>query len=352
MLTNVMILKKNIICIYTLTLFIVHTTSSIAQISNAELVNLETNITIKNGKLLKTFVYEIKINNRAGEKFTKVSIPYSKMSKASKIDAEIKDKFGQIVKKLKKDEITERSAISDISLYEDDYIKEFTLKHNIYPYTIFYTYQIQEEEFLYIDYWIPVLDQKTPTQYAKLSIEAPIDYKLSYKSQFIDKFKIDSISSKKIYTWETSYKSFAETEEFSPSIYDLIPSVVIVPINFKYDLSGSFKNWKEYGNWQNELLKDLSDLPQFEKDKISSLIVGIDNEIEKIKKLYSYLQDETRYINISIETGGLKPYPASYVAENKYGDCKALTNYFKSVLSFIDIESFYANVNAREHDHS
>jgi hypothetical protein len=42
----------------------------------------------------------------------------------------------------------------------------------------------------------------------------------------------------------------------------------------------------------------------------------------------------------------LKPYPAIYVAQNKYGDCKALTNYFKSILDYIKIPSYYTKVFA------
>lgn len=133
---------------------------------------------------------------------------------------------------------------------------------------------------------------------------------------------------------------------FAPPVEDFLPLVVIVPGRFKFENKGSFKSWTEFGNWQISLLDGPDNLPDAEKHKITSLTNGVEDDVEKARILYHYLQDETRYIDIAIETGGMKPYPASYVATNKYGDCKALTNYFRSVLNCAGINACYTTVFA------
>ena len=162
-----------------------------AQTYDAEVVTQETVITVKDGKLTKTKFFEIKINNRAGEEYTNVTLPFSKLEKISKIKGYIRDDNGLVVRELKRSEITERSAISNFSFYEDSYVSEFTLKHNVYPYTIAYSYQIKQEEFLYIDYWLPVLNENIPTHNAILCLTVPQNYIIYCKKQFVDIPKID-----------------------------------------------------------------------------------------------------------------------------------------------------------------
>jgi len=326
--------------------FLLFYITSFTQDYDAELISQNTTIEINKGKLTKNLYYEIKINNRAGEKYTKIAIPFSKLIKSSRIEAYIKDSNGRIVKKLKNSDIVEKSSISDFSLYEDDYIKEFTLKHNVYPYTIVYSYQIQQNEFLNIDFWTPIINEKVPTLKANLEITVPIDYKIVYKNQLVDKPIIDTTENAIKYNWKASYIDIIKDEEYSPSISNFLPNVEITPIEFNYDIDGSFKDWLSFGNWQYDLLQGLNELHNNEKNKVKSLIEDINDDKEKIRILYHYLQDETRYINVTIETGGLKPYPASYVTQNKFGDCKALTNYFKSVLDYIQIPSYYTKVYA------
>jgi hypothetical protein len=326
--------------------FLAFCAESVARSFDAELVSHKTVVEISNGQLRKEVYYEIRINNRAGDKHTKIAIPHSKLVSVSKLNAFIKDADGRVVKQLKKSDIVEKSSISAISFYEDDFVKEFTLRHNSYPYTIVYSYQVQQNEFLYVDYWVPVIDEKIPTLSASLTVSAPADFTISYKNIHVEDPVINVLGNRVEYHWETSYTDMISPEGFSPPIANFFPSVIVIPEDFSFDIKGSLKDWTSFGNWQYGLLQGINELPANEKRKILDLVKNIDDDKEKVKILYHYLQDATRYINVTIETGGLKPYPASYVANNKYGDCKALTNYFKSVLEFIQIPSYYSIVYA------
>ncbi|MFO7852161.1 MAG: DUF3857 domain-containing protein [Bacteroidota bacterium] len=317
-----------------------------AQVYNAELIEYQTNTSINKGKLTSKISYVIKINNRAGEKYTKISIPYSKLSKVSQLKAYISNEEGKIIKKLSQSDITEKSTAKNFSFYEDNYVKEFTLKHNIYPYYVNYSYTRKESDFLYIDYWIPVINSSIPTRNALLTLTVPANYNISHSENLVPVPEVFNSKNNVTYRWKAKYEEIIEKEIKSPSPNKLLPSVKIVPLNFIYGIPGSFDSWQSFGNWQYKISEGLDILPEFEKINIRKIIEGLEDKVEKIRKLYHYLQDETRYINVTLETGGLKPYPASYVAKNKYGDCKALTNYFKSVLLFAGIESYYTKIYA------
>lgn len=317
-----------------------------AQVYDAVLLNQQTDIELLGTKLIKRHAFTIQVNNRAGEKYTEVGILYSTLTHANKIQASVTDISGNLIKKLKSQDIKKRSAISNISLYEDRMIYEFTLKHNVYPYILTYSYEESENQFLYIDYWCPVLAREIPTLKATLTLNLPHNYEIRFASDNIKTEKKDSLKNQIIYKWVADYKALSVAEIYAPDASTYYPTVKIVPVDFVFKQKGRLDSWKNYGNWQYNINSSLLELPDNEKAKISSLIDGITDNTEKLKILYHYLQDATRYINVSVKTGGMVPYPASYVATNKYGDCKALSNYFLAVLQHAGIKSHYSKIYA------
>ncbi len=324
--------------------------SLFSQSFDAEVVRYTSLYEIDKDKLIATDSVTIQVNNRSGDKYTEVSIPYSKSEKISDIEAWIEDMNGKKVRELKNSEIKEKSAISDISLYEDNFTKYFELKHHVYPYKVFYTYTTTYRNFITIAYWSPVIYNSIPTKTAKLKTILPKGFQYNTFKSNISDFKTDSTETNVATEWEASYLNPIKPEIFSNPEY-LIPYVIVAPLNFNYGVEGSTQNWESYGNWQYRLMQGLDILPDDEKNTVLALIKGVTDKKEIVKILYHYLQDHTRYINVSIGIGGLKPYPASYVSQNKYGDCKALTNYMKALLSYVGIESFYTKIYAGDQPH-
>ena len=313
--------------------------------ADCEVIRYISRFEIRNNKFSKTDTVELKIENRAGEIYTNISLPYSRNERISDIDGWIKDPNGAKIRRLNRNELKDRSERSAFSFYDDNFVKSFQLKHNQYPYIICYSYTITLDQFVALPEWSPVIHPRISTNYAMLTVSLPKNFR--YKSYLKEVILIDSDTLRNSVTtiYSAKYTKIDPYEPFAEPFTDLKPKLVIVPEYFLFGIEGKTSDWKSFGNWFVNLNKGLNDLPESEKNNISKLLAGMNDKAEIIKTLYHYMQDHTRYINVSIGIGGLKSYPASYVSQNKYGDCKALTNYMKALLEFAGIKSNFVLIN-------
>lgn len=312
------------------------------------ILDYSTSVEIKSNKRITKKTLLIQIDNKESNWIADISIPHNANDKFELLEASIIDLKGNILRKLKKKEITTRSDISEGAFFEDDLISEFKLKWDNYPYQIRYSYEITTDRFLYITHWSPVFITKVSTNFSSLQVKIPQSFKFTIDATEDLTYDVDTLDDYYLYKWKAQNISSFKPEIFSPPSWEMVPSVKIIPKDFTYGIQGSFSSWQSFGNWQNKINEGLDELPQSEKIKINEMTSGIDAPKLLINILYRYMQENTRYIGVMIDEGGLKPFSASYVSEKKYGDCKALTIYMKALLKFVGIPSYYVIIYAGE----
>jgi len=310
---------------------------------SSELVSYVSYRQIRGDKLIVTDSVTLQINSREGDSKALIYLPYSKGDKVSVDYAWIEDTSGNVIRKLKNNEIKDRSYISDASLYEDDFVKWFELNHNEYPYRIVFSSKTIYSKYLQIAD-IDYSHNNQPVKSGKLVVDIPVDKQIKYQQKNITAPNKEVSGNNIIYTWNFSYQH-RPYQINAPNTDMMSPSITVVPLDFSYGIPGSMSNWESFGNWVFRLNKGKDKLPPSEIHKIEQLLAGINDNKEKVKILYYYMQDYNRYINVKIDVGGLQAYPAEYVCNNRYGDCKALTNYMKTILKYAGITSYYTLVN-------
>jgi hypothetical protein len=313
---------------------------------SGKILEFNTIIRVENNNLIEERSFRIKVENKQSEWMSDIRIPYGKSSRLEILDAYVQNSNGETVRKLLKKEISDLSDISENAFYEDDMAKGFSLRSNEYPYFVFYSYRKTTSKFFYLALWSPLYWAEVESDKSTLKVEIPRGYKIRISDTGNYQFKKDSTEDKFIYYWEATHVLPVKREIMAPPDRELFPLVYIVPENFTYGVPGKLVSWKSLGTWQDEINSNMDLLTLSEQIKVTSILKGVTDRGEKTRTLYHYMQDNTHYINVSIDIGGMQPYPASYVCNNKYGDCKALTMYMKALLKFAGIESYYTPVYA------
>lgn len=320
--------------------------NAIAETNPGRVIDYVTKITASGNALNYEASVLIEISDPSGRDLARISIPFRKEEKAEITEACIIDRYGEVRRRIRKSDIEISSDIDHGSFFSDDYKMSFSLYWHEYPYRIRYAYKKVIENFIYIARWTPYYSPYLPVQSASLTIVAPPSYEITFLSRgglAAGSFVTDEGMN---YQWLAKDLPAMKNEVLAPALADLLPQVIASPLEFRYEIRSMLRSWQTYGQWFDDLTIGLDRLTPEEKVIALQLIKGISDRKEIVRKLYHYLQDNTRYINVTLETGGFRPYPASYVCKNKYGDCKALSVYMKALLKEAGIESHYVHINA------
>ncbi len=172
-------------------------------------------------------------------------------------------------------------------------------------------------------------------------VEAPVDLLFRYKIVNCNyQPVITHNGDKDLYHWEVKNLKAYKSEKHSGASENYLPKVLLAPNKFQLDeYDGDMTTWKNYGEWYSRVVEKTTELKEDRKTFFNTLVKNAKTSKEKATILYEYLQQNMRYVSIQLGIGGQRPFPASFVDEKKYGDCKALSNFLKSALDAVGVKS-------------
>lgn len=314
--------------------------------ANAYLAHQSIKIDIISQKSMTILTQRVvTIYNESGLRHAQASESYSKNYKIKNIEAVVYDKSGKEIKKFKRKDFIDNSRNDGFSILNDDRILSLDYVPTQYPFTILFNSEIQTSNTAFIPNFRPLEGYFISIGNTEYEINYPSDVGFRYLENNMDFCPIETSKSEYQLRYKVKNVPALRSEDYA-AYFDLYLPRVYVAIN-KFHLEGVdgyASNWKEFGTWLDDLMKDTKKLPEETINKIKTLVGDEKDPIKKIKLVQEYVQSKTRYVSIQLGIGGWKPMLASDVDRLGYGDCKALTNYTKALLEAVDVPSYYTIV--------
>ncbi|NRD21340.1 DUF3857 domain-containing protein [Winogradskyella eckloniae] len=281
--------------------------------------------------------------NKSGKKHVNAYAYYDGTRDIQAMEAHIYDAFGKEIKKYKKRDFVDASAVSDFSIYEDDRVKYLDYIPLNYPYTVEYTSEIVYTSTAFFPSWYPIDGYYLGVQHSDYEIINTAGIALKSKKENFENYNIKEISEHHFLAENINGIKY---EAYTPDFQNMIPRFKVALRHFEMvGVKGSNENWSDFGQWMyDKLLTGTDYIPDETKNHVKKITEGVDDKIERAKIIYQYMQNKTRYISIQVGIGGWKPMFANDVDKLGYADCKGLTNYTKALLEAVDVPSYYTVV--------
>lgn len=284
----------------------------------------------------------VTVYNKYGDKHINAVEFYDDNTNIKALEINIYNEYGNHIKRIKKNEFTDQSAVSGGTLYSDNRVKYYDYNPIDYPYTIEYVSEVRYKSTAFVPQWRPINGYYLGVQNSEYKIinnsgveirKKLIPRNFDVKSMSENHYKIENVTGIKY-------------ETYSPPLSKITPLLKVAMTSFSMEgVEGINNNWQDFGKWMyDKLLVGTDDLPQEVVEEVKALTKDIDDKIERAKIVYNYLQEKTRYISVQVGIGGWKPIIAEEVDRLGYGDCKGLSNYTKALLEAVDVPSYYTVV--------
>ncbi|CAM1361140.1 DUF3857 domain-containing protein [Tenacibaculum xiamenense] len=288
----------------------------------------------------------VTVLNKRGRKHIGAYQRYNDDTRVKKLSAIIYDALGNKIKKYSKSDFKDVSAVEGGQLYSDSRLKYLEYTPTSYPYTVVFESEYQNSSTALIPGWLPLEGYRIGIEENNFFLNNPAKIEIRKLEENFNNYQIDKEENGRNLKYTLANQPAIKYEKSSPPFYKTTPLVTLALNSFSLKgVKGYAKNWTEFGKWMyTNLYSDKDELSPSTISEVKNLIKNLKTTEEKVKKIYQFVQDKTRYIGVQIDIGGWEPIAANKVDESGYGDCKGLTNYTNALLNAVGIKSHHVLV--------
>lgn len=280
------------------------------------------------------------------------SLNFSSFFELENIEASTFVPQGNKFKELKVTNYTEKDELTN-SFYDDTRSVNF-----IFPNLqkggktrLHYVEKIKNPRFLsqfFLGDFFPVIN-------SKLTIIADKAINMSFRqfnTEGLDiKYNESSKGNNRIYTWEVKNVKEYKNENNAPTYTKIIPH--IIPVITSYEVNGRtvevLSDVEDLFSWYSSLVSNINkDQPVKELvTLVEELTADKETELEKVKSIYYWTQQNIKYIAFEYALGGFIPREANAVFKKKYGDCKDNSSILHEMLKIAGIKGHLTWIGTR-----
>jgi hypothetical protein len=178
-----------------------------------------------------------------------------------------------------------------------------------------------------------------------------IKYKVFGRDTSIIHFSLLVKGGKKVYTWCASNPKSYIYDNLAPDADYYMPHVIVQVSKYNYKGKTVYVN-SSLDDLYNIMYKRISKINLSESVEIKaltdSLTKGIKSDKEKVRKIYSWVQKNIKYVAFEDGENGFVPREASLVIRRKYGDCKDKTSLLVSMMKSQGLTASYSWIGTRD----
>lgn len=311
---------------------------------------------IKKNELEVTLGYREKLlylNNNAFQ-LAQRSVGYDQFTSIQNLEATCYYPENGKYKKEKVKEFTEEQSISEgISFYDDSKQRKFRYNKLREGAVTDLQYDILVNEPRLLNR--RVFSRRLYKKEQSYTIRVHEDIDLGFKTFNMEKADVQFSKSMdgdfKVYKWQV--KDMEKLSTYGDDDHELYIIPQVIPYIKSYSINGDtiniFRNLDDLYVWYASLIAQVKPSENDELRQLAdSITAGAATTLEKVQKVYYWVQDKVKYIAFGDGYGGFVPRDPDLICKRRFGDCKDMSSLTINLLKELDISAYYTWVGTRD----